>query len=514
MRKIPDHYSLVKEHERHFELHDGRHNKTFNVAKKGLHPAHQLDILRMKKMSEGGEVDPEDTGEDGVDEGMKMVPKDVEAPPPALQALSADEQATPAPEQGQDWQGSVGTMPGQPTDQPVQAAPTEEPATASLPGGYPTTKDLNAAIEGQIKGKQEVVSATQQQNNLMAEQYKKNIEMEQHFAAAQQQRMAQYQAQYDSLTKEVAAGKIDPDNYWHHKSTGSKIGAAIGLILGGIGSGLTGQPNAALQVLNKHIENDIDAQKENLGNKRPLLSENLRMQGNMMSAMNATRLQMASIAEGKLHLIAAQTGNPIIQARATQQANALRAQMIPLQTQLASNEISMQLRKDIMGRMQKGAGGYDMQDLARAGMVDKATAEKEGAAISKRQQAEAEVKDALNDLWKEQEYMGGMKENILPNIANPQSWAREKMARARVIQAIQAASPSKRLNETALELQIDPFISDSWRTESTRKAGINGILNVIRSHADPTPMAAHWGVPGAISGKNSLAKKYDMGPVK
>ena len=56
---------------------------------------------------------------------------------------------------------------------------------------------------------------------------------------------------------------IDPDRFWNDKSTGQKVMATIGLILGGIGSGLTGQPNAALQVLQNQIDKDIESQKLN-----------------------------------------------------------------------------------------------------------------------------------------------------------------------------------------------------------------------------------------------------------
>lgn len=53
---FPKHYSLVKDHPKHFELHDARDNKTFQIAKKDLHPASQIKVMKMQKFSDGGSV--------------------------------------------------------------------------------------------------------------------------------------------------------------------------------------------------------------------------------------------------------------------------------------------------------------------------------------------------------------------------------------------------------------------------------------------------------------------------
>lgn len=52
------------------------------------------------------------------------------------------------------------------------------------------------------------------------------------------------------------------------KSTTGKIGTIFGLLLSGAGSGLSKQPNLLLEMMNKEIERDVDAQKQNQENKR------------------------------------------------------------------------------------------------------------------------------------------------------------------------------------------------------------------------------------------------------
>lgn len=69
---------------------------------------------------------------------------------------------------------------------------------------------------------------------------------------------------------DLATGKIDPKTYsdlFHSKSTLGKIGTLFGLMVSGAGSGLAHQPNALLDMMNKELERDLEAQKTNQSNK-------------------------------------------------------------------------------------------------------------------------------------------------------------------------------------------------------------------------------------------------------
>lgn len=521
-KELPNHYSLIKEHPDHFMVHDKRDNKAFPISKKGLHPATQMKVLRMPKYSEGGEIPkmdsggvsgPEDTEEDGVDEGVSV------GTPPSLAAPEESDTESPQPsEQSPQDMSFVPQFSSQPAG--PQETPGSPPSAApqpggSLPPGYPTSQEIKGYTDQALAGNKNEVTAEQKQNNLMAQQYQKNMDEQQKYLEAQNQKLTQYQNQYDELSKSVASGKIDPNKYWHDKSTGQKIGAAVAIMLGGIGSGLTGGPNQALNVIQKGIENDIAAQKENLGNKRSLLSDNIRAQGSLMAGTNATRIQMNAIAQGRLMKVASETNNPILAARAQQNALKIAESTIPLRLNVANNEIQMGYRKDIMQKLQTqgqpGSQPIDMQDLARAGLVDKGTAEKEGAGIQKRQQSEAYIYDQVKKLDGEQRVWG---DGIVPNIANPGSYARRDQYRAGIIQAIQNASPSKKLNPEMLAIEAEPFLTKTLDSDKTREEGLNGLIGLVRSHADPTPMATHFKVPGAVQRGNINRKTFDMGPAK
>ncbi len=84
------------------------------------------------------------------------------------------------------------------------------------------------------------------------------------------------QAMADATNRDVAlraeiqkarAEKIDPDHWWNEKSTGAKILAGVGMILGGAGGGLgrTGR-NPAMDVMNSAIQNDMDSQRHHIDN--------------------------------------------------------------------------------------------------------------------------------------------------------------------------------------------------------------------------------------------------------
>lgn len=69
---------------------------------------------------------------------------------------------------------------------------------------------------------------------------------------------------------DLASGKIQPKTYqqlYNDQSTLGKIGTLFGLMVAGAGSGLTHQPNAVMEMMNKEIERDLEAQKANMANK-------------------------------------------------------------------------------------------------------------------------------------------------------------------------------------------------------------------------------------------------------
>jgi hypothetical protein len=139
-----------------------------------------------------------------------------------------------------------------------------------------------------------------------------------------QKNKAPYLAEINNLRGEIAKGVIDPERFMNNmnKDSGAKMRTTIGLILSGMGSGLTGGPNPAFNYLQKQIENDIDSQKANLSNKHSLLAENLRITNDLEEAYKLSVMQSNEVLAGYAKMIAGQTADPMKQARALQIAGA------------------------------------------------------------------------------------------------------------------------------------------------------------------------------------------------
>lgn len=71
--------------------------------------------------------------------------------------------------------------------------------------------------------------------------------------------------------QDLSLGHIKPKTYgslFAEKSTLGKIGTLFGLLISGAGAGLTHQPNALLAMMDKQIQNDMEAQKTDQSNKQ------------------------------------------------------------------------------------------------------------------------------------------------------------------------------------------------------------------------------------------------------
>ncbi len=104
------------------------------------------------------------------------------------------------------------------------------------------------------------------------------------------------------LNEDLAAGKIAPETYkdlFNKKDTLGKAGTIFGLMLSGMGSGLTGQPNMLMDMMNKEIERDLAAQKENKAGGRDFL----RMQSDLTSQKNQQALQKQDLLKQQADLL-------------------------------------------------------------------------------------------------------------------------------------------------------------------------------------------------------------------
>jgi len=282
--------------------------------------ARELSFGASKSMEGLGEV-----GRQTATAANLQVPSGPNAPPPPADQASPQEQA--------------------PQLQMPQLGQTQ------LPGPLSGSPNPYGGIMGQLQSAQSMgergirtqAQAAQQNAQEQAAALSAYNDQQQARAQLLQQHLDAWNREHDAIVSDLASQKIDPHRFWSSKTTGGKIGSTIGLILGGMGSAVTGGPNPALQVLNRQMDADIDAQKTQLGIKNTLLADNYKKFGTMMEAENATRLQQAAILEGQIKLAAARSGSLDAQGRADQLIGQLRQQFLPLRLQMAQHQMMMGL---------------------------------------------------------------------------------------------------------------------------------------------------------------------------
>jgi len=132
----------------------------------------------------------------------------------------------------------------------------------------------------------------------------------------------------NEIANAYAEERIDPMAVWHDKSVPSKISTVVGLILGGIGGGLTRQENPAMKFLQYQIDKSVEAQKMRLGRYPTLLQNNLNKSVNMRQAMETTRAQIAEITIKQLEQAAMASGDEVAKAKAMIDIGKLKQSMM------------------------------------------------------------------------------------------------------------------------------------------------------------------------------------------
>lgn len=147
-----------------------------------------------------------------------------------------------------------------------QDAPQEQPKQQDVPVGSPEAPTQNAQPE-------------------------KPASQVDQFQESKQQHLQDLGQEAQMFQSDLNAGHIKPETYhdlFAKKDTLGKIGTMFGLLLGGAGSGLTGQPNALLGMMNNEITNDLDAQQKSASNQQNFLKIN---QQNLMNQAQAKNIK-------------------------------------------------------------------------------------------------------------------------------------------------------------------------------------------------------------------------------
>lgn len=231
--------------------------------------------------------------------------------------------------------------------QPPAQAPGSPPAQPDPYGFNAHEAAYNQGLESEKKGLQQASSAEAAVGQAQA----RLLGTQQAIQATQATEFQTYikalNTERESLMADIKNQHIDPNRFVNNMSTSSKISTAIGLIASGMGSAMAHQENLAAKFLTQQIDNDINAQKSELGKKENLLSANLRQFGNMRDAMDMTRVMQSDILGNQLKQAAAQQQSPMAKANLLKALGQLEIQSAPIVSQMA-------MRKTLLSGASKG----------------------------------------------------------------------------------------------------------------------------------------------------------------
>lgn len=300
----------------------------------------------------------------------------------------------------------------------------------------------------------------------------------------------------DRLAKDYGDGKIDPRRVWNQASTGNKILAGIGVLLSGIGSGLTGQPNMAMKIINDSIDRDIDAQKSEQAKKYNLYQFNLRKYGTAQAAFAATKVQMTAMVNAQIAETAAKMGSQAAIARAEGQIAENNMKLLPFKMQLAQSVMQQQMTQGI----NSGAGGYSAEQLqANPYTKDKwvrtigaGGAKEGGILITMTPEDRKKVIEVQTGAYKARELMAKMR--AFQDHVGRTGWGTENAAYAESLrlqmipQLNEMAGLSKNMSDSELELLVGPQVPNvgDWN-----QAKVNGRLKSLEGFIDRNLGAAY-----------------------
>lgn len=251
----------------------------------------------------------------------------------------------PTRDGGAEWPPAV---PGQASGNVGSPGSPIPQAPEAIPG---TTADVKDAMGKEKDAREEALKA--QQDQLEAGQdiagAKDEAATARSQAAAESVKHAEaIQAQYDKADA-AAAQQIQQTqaalknfkfkDYWADKSSAQRVISSLGVALGALGSGLTKTPNYALQILDKEMDRDHQAQVDNLNQ---LSDQAVQAHTGLQDSRAARTKAMADLTladAGKDKLIASQLEEAAARSGDQNYKNVLTAQAAKLREESQGKEV-------------------------------------------------------------------------------------------------------------------------------------------------------------------------------
>jgi len=263
--------------------------------------------------------------------------------PGEMRAMTDNEIISNQPEFGLDvTQNPTGQASGSDYGMFGAPVPTSQPQ-APLYSTAPTSQQQQspmARIDQIAQAAQNPELARQTQQALT-----NNIRQNETIAQNFQNSKARIDAEHQALVHDIMNNHINMGDYWKHNDKGA---AALGALLGGMGSGLTGLANPVPNMIANSQENFLKAELANMDNPKSLLSAVQAQYGDNRDAADVMRIISNEALNAHLQKVMAPLNS------ATAQANAAQVQM-----QLMQNTEAIKQQMAMRQAMSQGGAGMD-----------------------------------------------------------------------------------------------------------------------------------------------------------
>lgn len=244
----------------------------------------------------------------------------------------------------------------QPPQAPMPAEPTDQFGTDAY------MNEMNEGIAERQKGIQAKAEAASQMGSQRADADIAYQAKMQELQNTFNKQFARDNANVEATVQDIKANHINPRHYQENMDTGSKIRTAIGLMLGGMGAGLTHGPNLAAEFFNKQIDRDIAAQQNAQENRTTLLHAYQQQYQNHNMANTMTKATLQSLYGSQIMQAADQAATPQARAMMLEEGGKLQMESANLVRQATMMKFMMQGAAGGAGSNPEGA--YQKQQAA------------------------------------------------------------------------------------------------------------------------------------------------------
>lgn len=229
----------------------------------------------------------------------------------------------------------------------------------------------------------------------------------QNSADAAQAQFRDYQQKAEQLQKDYANTEIRPAGYFEG-NLGSNIMAGIGIMLGAVGGALQGTgKNAAVDVIERAIDRDLNAQKMNLDKKREAIS---------VLGQNYQAARQAGFDDSQARLLARADAYDAIAAYTEAKVAPLQGQVIGEKGMAAAAEIRA---KGAADRVKATAGSQKTTDSSEAKVLEgKGKGEKLPEAAAKDAAGHVSAHYAIGQLRELYEVLDGAQTGVMDGRIN------------------------------------------------------------------------------------------------